>query len=126
MGNPRIQPLPPINENSPSVTSPIKRLAYGSIISGLLITSNITLPKTQIITIPTHLKLAALAVTIAGLLVALELANLTSKQFRPAPKIATHHFSNILGFFPTIIHRLPPKINLSLGQYIASQILDQT
>nr|YP_063357.1 NADH dehydrogenase subunit 5 [Acanthogobius hasta]AAS75390.1 NADH dehydrogenase subunit 5 [Acanthogobius hasta] len=126
MGNPRIQPLPPINENSPSVTSPIKRLAYGSIISGLLITSNITLPKTQIMTMPTHLKLAALAVTIAGLLVALELANLTSKQFRPAPKIATHHFSNMLGFFPTIIHRLPPKMNLSLGQYIASQMLDQT
>nr|UFH80651.1 NADH dehydrogenase subunit 5 [Acanthogobius flavimanus] len=126
MGHPRIQPLPPINENSPSVISPIKRLAYGSIISGLIITSNITLPKTQIMTMPIHLKLAALAVTIGGLLVALELANLTSKQFHPTPKAGPHHFSNMLGFFPTIIHRLPPKMNLSLGQYVASQMLDQT
>nr|YP_009741428.1 NADH dehydrogenase subunit 5 [Istigobius campbelli]QID57702.1 NADH dehydrogenase subunit 5 [Istigobius campbelli] len=126
MGFPRFNALSPINENSPSVINPIKRLAWGSIVAGLLITSNIVLPKTPIMTMPPTLKLAALLVTLVGLLTALELAQLTNKQFKPTPNIKLHNFSNMLGFFPTIIHRLPPKINLILGQFVAAQMLDQT
>lgn len=126
MGHPRFNPLSPINENDPHVINPIKRLAWGSILAGLIITSNIILPKTPVITMPTTLKLAALMVTIIGLLTALELASLTAKQFTPHPTLPLHHFSNILGFFPAIIHRFPPKVNLLLGQYIASQMVDQT
>nr|BBH36938.1 NADH dehydrogenase subunit 5 [Callogobius tanegasimae] len=126
MGHPRFNSLSPINENNPAVLNPIKRLAWGSIISGLLITSNITLPKTLDMTMPLIMKLAALLVTIIGLLMALELAQLTNKQFKPIPKIQPHNFSNMLGFFPMIIHRLPPKINLMLGQLIAAQMVDQT
>nr|WNH21449.1 NADH dehydrogenase subunit 5 [Gerres cinereus] len=126
MGYPRFAPLSPINENNPAVINPIKRLAWGSIIAGLLITSNITPLKTPVMTMPLLLKLAALGVTILGLLVALELASLTNKQFKPTPHLNPHHFSNMLGFFPTIIHRLLPKLNLTLGQAIASQMVDQT
>nr|AMB36467.1 NADH dehydrogenase subunit 5 [Eugnathogobius variegatus] len=126
MGHPRFNSLSPINENNKAVLAPIKRLAWGSIIAGLLITSNIVLPKTPVMTMPPLLKLSALLVTILGLLIALELANLTSKQFYPTPKLPLHHFSNMLGFFPAIIHRLPPKMNLFLGQYIAAQMVDQT
>nr|YP_009132323.1 NADH dehydrogenase subunit 5 [Oxyeleotris lineolata]AKA55088.1 NADH dehydrogenase subunit 5 [Oxyeleotris lineolata] len=126
MGSPRFNVFSPINENNPSVINPIKRLAWGSIIAGLLITLNILPPKTPIMTMPPLLKLAALLVTIAGLLTALELAQLTNKQFKTTPNLQLHHFSNMLGFFPTIIHRLPPKMNLLLGQYIASQMVDQT
>nr|YP_009470495.1 NADH dehydrogenase subunit 5 [Mene maculata]AVF96923.1 NADH dehydrogenase subunit 5 [Mene maculata] len=126
MGHPRFASLSPINENDPAVINPIKRLAYGSIIAGLIITSN-TLPlKTPIMSMPAYLKLAALAVTILGLLTALELASLTNKQFKPTPILPTHHFSNMLGFFPPIIHRLTPKLSLILGQTIASQMIDQT
>nr|YP_010963329.1 NADH dehydrogenase subunit 5 [Oxyurichthys ophthalmonema]WAB46125.1 NADH dehydrogenase subunit 5 [Oxyurichthys ophthalmonema] len=126
MGHPRFNSLSPINENNPLVINPIKRLAWGSIIAGLLITSNIVLPKTPVMTMPPILKLAALLVTILGILTALELANLTTKQFKPTPILPLHHFSNMLGFFPAIIHRLPPKMNLLLGQYIAAQMVDQT
>nr|BCG67806.1 NADH dehydrogenase subunit 5 [Lentipes armatus] len=126
MGHPRFNALSPINENDPHVINPIKRLAWGSILAGLVITSNIILPKTPIMTMHPSLKLAALIVTIIGLLTALELASLTAKQFTPHPALPLHHFSNMLGFFPAIIHRLPPKMNLLLGQYIASQMVDQT
>nr|WNH22437.1 NADH dehydrogenase subunit 5 [Caulolatilus microps] len=126
MGHPRFNSLSPINENNPSVINPIKRLAWGSIIAGLLITSNIIPLKTPVMTMPPLLKLAALIVTILGLILALELASLTSKQFKPTPNLTTHHFSNMLGFFPIIVHRAFPKLTLMLGQTIASQMVDQT
>nr|BBI37573.1 NADH dehydrogenase subunit 5 [Trimma flavatrum] len=126
MGHPRFSPLSPINENSPMVIRPIKRLAWGSILAGLLITSNITLPKTPIMTMPPTLKMAAILVTLTGLFMALDLAQMTKTQFKPTPKIPLHNFSNMLAFFPSIIHRLPPKMNLTLGQYIATQTVDQT
>nr|WNH19108.1 NADH dehydrogenase subunit 5 [Talismania antillarum] len=126
MGTPRFLALSPINENNPSVINPIKRLAWGSIIAGLIVTSNFLPSKTPIMTMPPALKLAALAVTIVGLLMALELASLTSKQFKTTPTIPLHNFSNMLGYFPAAIHRLIPKLNLTLGQTIATQLTDQT
>nr|NP_443577.1 NADH dehydrogenase subunit 5 [Rondeletia loricata]BAB70271.1 NADH dehydrogenase subunit 5 [Rondeletia loricata] len=126
MGHPRFITLPPINENNPAVINSIKRLAWGSIVAGLLITSNIMPLKTPVMSMPPLLKLAALTVTVLGLLTALELASLTNKQHKPTPHLVPHHFSNMLGFFPAIIHRLAPKLNLVLGQTMASQMVDQT
>ena len=74
---------------------------------------------------PPLLKLAAIVVTMVGLLTAMELANLTAKQFKPTPIIMVHNFSNMLGYFPSLVHRLTPKINLVLGQAAANQIVDQ-
>nr|YP_003058253.1 NADH dehydrogenase subunit 5 [Oryzias dancena]BAH84955.1 NADH dehydrogenase subunit 5 [Oryzias dancena] len=126
MGHPRFNSLSPINENNNAVINPIKRLAWGSILAGLLITANITPMKTPVMTMPLSLKMGALIVTILGLLVALELASLSSKQFKEKPTLNYHNFSNMLGFYPHIIHRLTPKINLILGQAIANQMIDQT
>nr|YP_002519404.1 NADH dehydrogenase subunit 5 [Nelusetta ayraudi]BAH10405.1 NADH dehydrogenase subunit 5 [Nelusetta ayraudi] len=126
MGHPRFNPLSPINENNPAVLNPIKRLALGSVLAGLLITSNLAAFKVPVLTMPVGLKLAALVVSALGLALAMEMASLTSKQHAPTPTLAAHHFSNMLGFFPATIHRITPKINLLLGQAIASQTVDQT
>nr|YP_009311317.1 NADH dehydrogenase subunit 5 [Barboides gracilis]AJQ17954.1 NADH dehydrogenase subunit 5 [Barboides gracilis]BAV70090.1 NADH dehydrogenase subunit 5 [Barboides gracilis] len=125
MGTPRFLPLSPINENNPLVINSIKRLAWGSIIAGLIITQNFLPMKTPIMTMPTIMKTTALLVTIVGLLTAMELANLTSKQMKITPNIKMHHFSNMLGFFPAITHRLLPKLKLTMGQTAATQ-LDKT
>nr|YP_009349148.1 NADH dehydrogenase subunit 5 [Lobocheilos melanotaenia]AFN07102.1 NADH dehydrogenase subunit 5 [Lobocheilos sp. CTOL3974]AFN07139.1 NADH dehydrogenase subunit 5 [Lobocheilos melanotaenia]BAW88857.1 NADH dehydrogenase subunit 5 [Lobocheilos melanotaenia] len=125
MGTPRFLPLSPINENNPLVINPIQRLAWGSIIAGFIITHNFLPMKTPIMTMPTTLKMAALLVTIMGLLIAMDLANMTSKQVKITPIITTHHFSNMLGFFPATTHRLLPKLKLTLGQSAATQ-LDKT
>nr|YP_009974378.1 NADH dehydrogenase subunit 5 [Nematobrycon palmeri]QNH95235.1 NADH dehydrogenase subunit 5 [Nematobrycon palmeri] len=126
MGTPRFLSLSPINENNPAVINPIKRLAWGSITAGLLITSNFLPFKTPTMTMPPILKFTALLITILGLLVAMELAMMTSKQFKTTPNLPLHKFSNMLGFFPSTIHRLLPKLNLTMGQLIATQLLDQT
>nr|UEX93245.1 NADH dehydrogenase subunit 5 [Gymnothorax reevesii] len=125
MGRPRFLPLSPINENDPTMLNPIKRLAWGSIIAGLIITSNFMPTKTQTMTMPYMLKLAALIVTITGLITAMELANLTNKQLKTTPKINTHNFSNMLGYYSSIVHRVMPKAMLALGQTAATQLVDQ-
>nr|QVV96669.1 NADH dehydrogenase subunit 5 [Chrosomus tennesseensis] len=125
MGSPRFTPLSPINENNPLVLKPIKRLAWGSIIAGLIITCNFIPMKTPIMVMPPALKLAALIVTIMGLLIAMELSAMTNKQIKTTPMASTHHFSNMLGYFPALIHRLSPKANLTMGRSAATK-LDQT
>nr|YP_009180282.1 NADH dehydrogenase subunit 5 [Acheilognathus rhombeus]ALL96671.1 NADH dehydrogenase subunit 5 [Acheilognathus rhombeus] len=125
MGSPRFLALTPINENNPLIINPLKRLAWGSIIAGLIITSNFLPSKTPIMTMPLTLKMAALAVTIIGLLIAVELATMTSKQIKILPTTPLHHFSNMLGYFPSLTHRVSPKLNLMLGQSVATK-LDQT
>ncbi|NP_037592.1 NADH dehydrogenase subunit 5 (mitochondrion) [Paralichthys olivaceus] len=126
MGQPRFTPITPINENNPALINPIKRLAWGSIIAGLLIFSNISPLKTPVMSMPPALKLAALAVTISGLLVAMAIVAIVNKPSQPAPYRNPHHFSLMLGFYPHILHRLAPKLGLLLGQSIASQMVDQT
>nr|YP_009463779.1 NADH dehydrogenase subunit 5 [Rhinichthys obtusus]AUW54327.1 NADH dehydrogenase subunit 5 [Rhinichthys obtusus]AUW54340.1 NADH dehydrogenase subunit 5 [Rhinichthys obtusus] len=125
MGTPRFLPLSPINENNPLVIGPIKRLAWGSIIAGLVITSNFLPSKTPVTTMPPTLKMAALIVTIIGLLVAMELAATTNNPAKTSHKASAHHFSNMLGYFPALVHRLSPKASLVIGQSAATK-LDQT
>nr|WNH24041.1 NADH dehydrogenase subunit 5 [Myliobatis freminvillei] len=124
MKHPRFHTLPPINENTPLLINPLKRLAYGSILVGLIITSNMSPTKTQIMTMPPLLKLSALLVTILGLMLALELTNLTSTQLKTHPNLLTHNFSNMLGYYPSILHRFLPKFNLTWAQTISTQMLD--
>lgn len=87
-------------------------------IAGILVIA-CTLPiKTQTLTIPIIIKLTALLVTILGLIVAIDILNFSLKHK------TVHTFSNILAFFPMILHRTTPKIKLKFGQNISTHITD--
>nr|YP_010705401.1 NADH dehydrogenase subunit 5 [Corydoras cruziensis]WCQ82902.1 NADH dehydrogenase subunit 5 [Corydoras cruziensis] len=116
MGTPRFSSMTPINENNPAVINPIKRLAWGSIIAGLIITSNFLPSKVPVMTMPTSIKLAAIMVTITGVLIAMALTTMTAKQHKVTPTLSLHNFSNMLGYFTSIIHRLAPQLSLTLGK----------
>nr|AGN71299.1 NADH dehydrogenase subunit 5 [Leptobrachella pelodytoides] len=122
LGTPRSLPLLPMNENNLMI-HPIKRLAWGSIIAGLLIFFNMTPTETQILTMPLITKLAAALVTIFGLLLAMDILNLTMKQNLYKAN-HSYMFFNLLGFYPHLMHRLAPKDGLNFAQNIASQTVD--
>nr|WNH37240.1 NADH dehydrogenase subunit 5 [Synchiropus goodenbeani] len=121
----RMSPLLPIDETPAEVINPIKRLAWGSILAGLLITMNMFPAKTPIMVMTPMMKLSALIVTIMGLLIALHLVlNNKQQHLSPSHKIDIYRFSSMLGFFPSLTHRLIPHTNLAFAHKIATQTID--
>nr|YP_010875328.1 NADH dehydrogenase subunit 5 [Chelonoidis carbonarius]QOD98697.1 NADH dehydrogenase subunit 5 [Chelonoidis carbonarius]WGW14978.1 NADH dehydrogenase subunit 5 [Chelonoidis carbonarius] len=111
-----------LNENNPKIINPITRLAAGSIVAGLIISLNTTPLKTQPMTMPTHIKIAALTMTALGLLLALELTTMTNKT--PSKPSNIHNLSNLLIHFNTLTHRLLPTTSLKFSQNIATHLTD--
>nr|QIP52496.1 NADH dehydrogenase subunit 5 [Cynopterus brachyotis] len=125
MGQPRFPTLILINENNPLLMNPIKRLLVGSIFAGFLISNNITPMTIPQMTMPTHLKMTAIMITLLGFAVALEL-NLATQNLKFKSPSNSTKFSTLLGYFPTTMHRLQPLLNLLASQKVASMILDLT
>nr|WAM60618.1 NADH dehydrogenase subunit 5 [Tragelaphus scriptus] len=123
LGQPRFPTLVIINENNPLLTNSIKRLLVGSLFAGFIISNNMPPMTVPQMTMPFYLKTTALMVTILGFVLALEISNMTQnlKLYHPSN---TFKFSNMLGYFPTIIHRLVPYANLTMSQKSASSLLD--
>nr|YP_010960545.1 NADH dehydrogenase subunit 5 [Atheresthes evermanni]WNH37948.1 NADH dehydrogenase subunit 5 [Atheresthes evermanni] len=126
MGHPRFNPLSPINENNSAVINPLKRLAWGSILAGMLIVYNMVPLNTPIMTMHPLLKLSALLVTIMGLLISKDLVMKGSNKQNPTSLSGTNRFTVMTGFFQPIVHRFTSKFSLTLGQIIAGQTIDQT
>nr|YP_009107885.1 NADH dehydrogenase subunit 5 [Coccothraustes coccothraustes]AIU45154.1 NADH dehydrogenase subunit 5 [Coccothraustes coccothraustes] len=119
----RISPLTPVNENNPAVTSPITRLALGSILAGFLITSFIIPTKTPTMTMPLSIKMTALAVTALGIAFALEISKMTQTLIL-TKQTTFSNFSTSLGYFNPLTHRLTMTNLLNGGQNIASHLID--
>nr|AQU13952.1 NADH dehydrogenase subunit 5 [Emberiza elegans] len=119
----RTPPLTPVNENNPAVTSPITRLALGSILAGFLISSFIIPTKTPPMTMPPSIKLTALMVTALGIALALEISKMTQTLIltKQTPFL---NFSTSLGYYNPLIHRLSTTNFLKGGQNIASHLID--
>nr|YP_004021849.1 NADH dehydrogenase subunit 5 [Rucervus eldii]ADO27634.1 NADH dehydrogenase subunit 5 [Rucervus eldii] len=123
LGQPRFPTLITINENNPFLMNSIKRLMIGSLFAGFIISNNIPPMTTPQLTMPYYLKTMALTVTILGFILALEISNMTKNlKFNYSTNI--FKFSNMLGYFPTIMHRLAPYMNLTMSQKSASSLLD--
>nr|AMP84238.1 NADH dehydrogenase subunit 5 [Zosterops japonicus] len=119
----RIPPLTPVNENNPAVTSPITRLALGSITAGLIITSYIPPTKTPPMTMPLSIKMTALLVTALGIALALEMSKMTQTLILTKQN-PFYNFSVSLGYFNPLTHRLNTTNLLTGGQNIASHLVD--
>nr|YP_010037271.1 NADH dehydrogenase subunit 5 [Atilax paludinosus]QQW48021.1 NADH dehydrogenase subunit 5 [Atilax paludinosus] len=123
LGQPRFNSTVLINENNPLLMNSIKRLLIGSIFAGYLISHNIPPMNIPQMTMPSHLKLMALIVTIMGFILALEL-NLATKNLKFNYPSNLFKFSNLLGYFPIVMHRSLPLANLNMSQKSASMLLD--
>nr|AOT84923.1 NADH dehydrogenase subunit 5 [Bison bonasus] len=123
LGQPRFPTLININENNPLLINSIKRLMIGSLFAGYIIYNNIPPTTVPQMTMPYYLKTTALIVTILGFTLALETSNMTKNLKYHYPSNA-FKFSTLLGYFPTIMHRLAPYMNLSMSQKSASSLLD--
>nr|YP_009690116.1 NADH dehydrogenase subunit 5 [Caracara plancus]QEG56886.1 NADH dehydrogenase subunit 5 [Caracara plancus] len=122
-GPTRIPTTTPINENNPTAINPILRLALGTIVAGLLITSYITPTKTLPMTMPILTKTAAILVTTLGIILALELSSMTHAL--TYPKQNTYlNFSLNLGYFNLLTHRLSSTGLLNTGQKLALHLTD--
>uniref|UniRef100_A0A3G5FPY5 NADH-ubiquinone oxidoreductase chain 5 n=1 Tax=Aquila audax TaxID=8961 RepID=A0A3G5FPY5_AQUAU len=120
---PRMPTITPMNENTPTLINPITRLALGSIVAGLLITSYIPPTKTPPMTMPTLTKTTAIIITTLGIILALELSNLTHTLTQPKQTLSLN-FSSMLGYYNSLTHRLTSLTLLHSGQKIASHLID--
>nr|WDE86714.1 NADH dehydrogenase subunit 5 [Troglodytes hiemalis] len=119
----RIPPLTPMNENDPAVTSPITRLALGSITAGFLITSYIPPTNTPPTTMPLSIKITALAVTALGIALALEITKMAQTLIL-TKQTTFSNFSTSLGYFNPLTHRFVTTNLLGGGYKIASHLVD--
>nr|YP_009028554.1 NADH dehydrogenase subunit 5 [Jacana jacana]AHY01466.1 NADH dehydrogenase subunit 5 [Jacana jacana]QOD97776.1 NADH dehydrogenase subunit 5 [Jacana jacana] len=119
----RIPTTTPINENNHTITNPITRLALGSIMAGLFITTSIIPTTTPPMTMPTFTKTAAIIVTTLGIILALELSTMTHMLTHPKQN-AMMNFSSTLGYFNPLTHRLASLTLLNNGQKLASHLTD--
>nr|YP_138276.1 NADH dehydrogenase subunit 5 [Hyla chinensis]AAT07870.1 NADH dehydrogenase subunit 5 [Hyla chinensis] len=121
MHHPRFNSIVSINENNPTVINPIKRLAFGSIIAGLIINQIIIPTSPMIMTMPTPLKITALVVSVLGFIIAMDLA---SMSWTKTPKTSNASKSINTSFYQTIIHRLIPSYMLNFSLQTSSHLID--
>nr|QNS38220.1 NADH dehydrogenase subunit 5 [Eubucco bourcierii] len=119
----RTASITPINENNPMILNPITRLALGSITAGLLISSLTPPTYTPPMTMPLITKTAAILVTLTGIILALELSNMTHMFTTPKQNPFTN-FTSSLGYFNPLTHRTYTLNLLLPGQKIVTQLID--
>nr|ASV48079.1 NADH dehydrogenase subunit 5 [Dendrobates leucomelas] len=117
---PRFNPLIYSNENNPTAMNPIKRLALGSVITGLLIHQTIIPSNPLVLTMPTYMKMSALLVSTLGFIIALDLAHISWTN------IPSHNISKSINtsFFHSILHRLIPSSSLNFSLQTSSHLID--
>nr|YP_001974667.1 NADH dehydrogenase subunit 5 [Amerotyphlops reticulatus]ACD85896.1 NADH dehydrogenase subunit 5 [Amerotyphlops reticulatus] len=108
---------------SKTMMKPISRLLLGTITGGLL-TKLLTTPSTSTLTMPKTIKLAAIMITLASLILTTDTMYLKSlnKQKSTKPTPLTHPTNQFM-FFNTI-HRMLPSTTLKLSQKYSTELTD--
>nr|YP_004465329.1 NADH dehydrogenase subunit 5 [Salmostoma bacalia]BAK22897.1 NADH dehydrogenase subunit 5 [Salmostoma bacalia] len=96
--------------------SSIRRLAWGSIIAGLLIFHNLVPYKTPTMTMPLYIKLTALLLMIIGFLLAKEIILYSQAHKNIKPKALLYYLFTVLWYYSTITHRVAPQQTLNLSR----------
>nr|YP_010411479.1 NADH dehydrogenase subunit 5 [Eremias scripta]URN73151.1 NADH dehydrogenase subunit 5 [Eremias scripta] len=112
-----------MNEIPTTLTNPIIRLAIGSLIVGLILTTTVLPTNPTPTTLPTTMKLLALIVATLGAIFALQVAKKTTWLIM-SKRPKHHQFSNQLGYFNPTVHRQSPFSSLRMGQNLAFHIND--
>nr|YP_010937452.1 NADH dehydrogenase subunit 5 [Anodorhynchus hyacinthinus]WKW95461.1 NADH dehydrogenase subunit 5 [Anodorhynchus hyacinthinus] len=119
----RTPTITPMDENNPQIINPITRLALGSIMVGLLITSYMTPTQIPPMTMPLLTKTTAILVTATGIILALELTATIHTLTQPKQNPYSN-FSLTLGYFNPLAHRPSSTALLNSGQKIANHLID--
>nr|AGN71456.1 NADH dehydrogenase subunit 5 [Phyllomedusa tomopterna] len=123
MKEPRFYPILNINENNLMIINPIKRLALGSVVAGLLINQIIFPTSPMTLTMPLNMKLTALFVSTLGFLMAVDLAKIS---WNKTPLDFNFSKSFNTSFYNTTVHRILPSTSLNLNLRIPSHLIDMT
>nr|WAB69992.1 NADH dehydrogenase subunit 5 [Osteocephalus aff. planiceps DO-2022] len=121
MQYPRCNTIIYMNENNPTIINPIKRLALGSVIAGLIINQIIMPTSPMTMTMPPYIKVTALAVSVMGFLIALDLA---SFSWTKTPTSLNLSKQVNTAFYPMTAHRLIPSSLLNFGLRVSSHLID--
>nr|UBD07302.1 NADH dehydrogenase subunit 5 [Synapturanus sp. MHNL 19901] len=123
MTHTRTNPLTCYDENTTLIFNPLKRLALGSIIAGLLL-YQLIIPNNPVThTMSTSAKMTAIVITLLAFILAADLAKLASSSNPPMTPPVTKTNTN---FYPITLHRIIPGSSLKTGLLIATHILELT
>nr|AEB01067.1 NADH dehydrogenase subunit 5 [Crocodylus niloticus]AEB01080.1 NADH dehydrogenase subunit 5 [Crocodylus niloticus] len=120
----RILPLSAISE-TPQTTTPILRLAIGSIAAGLAISTTILPPNIPQLTMPTSAKLAALSILILGLLIGSILITVADQLPNSIKGTQNPLISKIIHSYFILHHTLSSMV-LQISQKLSTHLMDQT
>nr|BBD84790.1 NADH dehydrogenase subunit 5 [Odorrana narina] len=116
----RMSPILLCNENDSRVLNPLTRLATGTIAAGLLI-NNITLSDYPIVhSMPAHMKLMALIITITAFAIAHDLARISWTS--PTTSYGAKEYDPL--FFNYVTHRLSSTTVLNLSGHLITHLME--
>nr|BAV13727.1 NADH dehydrogenase subunit 5 [Asymmetron lucayanum] len=121
-GHTRMMSLQPLNEAYKFLINPLQRLAYGSILGGVVFVAVMTPKYNLVLSLPNSLKLMAVMVTLVGAVMAWDIMKLLHKENNVDLYIS---FTSQVGYYPYIMHKILPLMWLYSGEKFQMQVLDR-
>nr|BAH86155.1 NADH dehydrogenase subunit 5 [Branchiostoma belcheri] len=120
----RMFTLQPMNEEYNNLIGPLQRLCYGSIVAGVVFIYFLIPYQVSILSLPFTLKLAAIMVTAVGGLVSWDVVKLLHTS-EDTVNVNYLSFEAQVGFYSLIMHKIMPKVWMTLGENYQMQMIDR-